>query len=273
MKNILVPVDFSELSDNAVQLAKELSDKFNSRVRFLHAVPVAGEVLLDDEGRLIESVSYDLGPIRKDMAEAEKQMSALISGMERYESLLAYGKIEEVILNEMKRNNYDLLIMATHGAAGLKGAIIGSHTEHIAMQSKVPVLSLKTTEHVFTDVVYASSFRNSDPPPSAVVNLMNELADKITFLHVLEPGKEGRKDEVEQNMNKQALICGIHNFEKAFHTASDLEQGLEDYCEKNKSGLLVIESKGRRGLNQWISGCISADLVNHYQHALLTFKF
>jgi hypothetical protein len=74
-------------------------------------------------------------------------------------------------------------------------------------------------------------------------------------------------------MNKQAMIAGIHQFEKAFFTSSDLEQGLEDYCEQNKSGLLVIESKGRRGLNQWISGCISADLVNHYQHALLTFKF
>ncbi len=273
MKHILVPIDFSDLSQFTVSVARQIAEAIGSKITYIHAVQVSGEVLLDDSGNLIDSEEFDVTILRNEMSASEIKIRAIVADEpQNSDGICTYGSPEHVVLNELENRHYDLVIMGTHGAFGLKGLILGSHTEHIAMKSAVPVLSLKSVEKDLGNIVYASSFSKPNKLPDAVVYLIKTLGKKITFLNIVAKDSEIREKEVIEGMNKLAELSGIKDFETALYASTDLESGIEEYCHAHATGLLVFESKGRTGISRWISGCVSAELVNHYDHALLTFK-
>lgn len=58
------------------------------------------------------------------------------------EAYIEYGIPHEQILDFTEQNNIDLIIMSTHGRTGLDRLLIGSVTEKIVRNSKVPVLTV-----------------------------------------------------------------------------------------------------------------------------------
>jgi len=272
MKRILVPVDFTELSDYAVNLAAELSEKLNYNITFIHAVHVSGEVLLDDNGNLIPSGEFDPSGLDMELNNATAKLMAISNSVGNGSKHIArFGSTEKVILNELNGTNYDLVVMATHGATGVKGHLLGSHAEVIAMRSPVPVLSIKSAEKLLKNVVFASSFNSPFRLPEPVISILKELNAEITFLTVVKSENPANEEEIISRINKSAKLSDIDNFQVVLQVSDDVESGIESYCKENNVGILIFESKGKTGFKKWVTGCVSADLVNHYDHALLTF--
>jgi len=98
------------------------------------------------------------------------------------------------------------------------------------------------------------------------------LGAHITLLHIKTLDSSASNNEILIRMDQTAVASRLPVYEKVIYEANDVESGIETYCYNHKTGLLALESKGRTGLIKWLSGCISADLINHYEHALLTFK-
>jgi nucleotide-binding universal stress UspA family protein len=216
MKQILVPVDLSGLSEKAWRLAADVASKLQMGVTLLHVIPASGEVLVDVTGNLIDSEDFDTSEISMKMQESAlklEEWKKLFPGLS-VSALARPGQAEEVILNEVKKNSYELLVMATHGATGMKEFFVGSHTEHIAMKSTVPVLSIKDTEKDISRVVFASSFSGVMPVPSMLPALCKALNAHVTFLHIKTPSDASRDLEITQNMDLTASKCGITVSEK-----------------------------------------------------------
>ena len=275
MKQILVPVDLSGLSEKAYRLAADVAAKLNMGITLLHVVPASGEILVDVTGNLIETEDFDTSAIKARIAESCSTLAGWKSWYPaiKVEARTRPGQAEEVILNELKQSDqYQLIVMATHGATGMKEFFIGSHTEHIAMKSKVPLLSIKDTEKDLSRVVFASSFSGVMPVPAFFGQLCEALQADVTFLHIQTPSEATDKQVIESNMEKTAAACGISLRSKVIFAAQQVEEGIEQFTTAHQAGLLVLESKGRTGLSRWVAGCVSADLINHYEHALLTYK-
>lgn len=275
MKQILVPVDLSALSEKAYRLAADVASQLQMGITLLHVVPASGEILVDVTGNLIETEDFDTSAIKAKIADS---CSTLAVWKTWYPQLSVQpktrpGQAEEVILNELKQSDsYELIVMATHGATGMKEFFIGSHTEHIAMKSNVPLLSIKDTAKDLSRVVFASSFSGVMPVPAFFGKLCEALKADVTFLHVHTPSEATNRSMIEANMGKTAAACGIKLGSKVIFDAQNVEEGIENFTTAHKAGLLVLESKGRTGLSRWVAGCVSADLINHYEHALLTYK-
>lgn len=58
----------------------------------------------------------------------------------------------------------------------------------------------------------------------------------------------------------------------AIYPAHDLEEGIVRFAAEQQIGLIAIGSMQRTGLNRILNGCISADLVNHVDKPIFTFK-
>ena len=50
---------------------------------------------------------------------------------------------EEAILKIAAKKKCDLIVMATHGQGGLRGVFVGSVTQKVLNQSKIPVMVLR----------------------------------------------------------------------------------------------------------------------------------
>lgn len=128
IRNILLPIDGSDRSAEALPGVIELAELFDSRVVLLR-------VLEPDKGKPAP---------QQECEEAEALLKRLASTIEKKKvetlRLLEAGDPIEQILKAVKENEVDLIALTTHGRGGISRAILGSVTEELLRQAPVPLL-------------------------------------------------------------------------------------------------------------------------------------
>ena len=139
MKNILVTIDFNDNEQVLIDMAFQLAEKFNSKIWLIH-------IAAPDP----DFVGYDVGPqyIRDNRAtelrEEHKYLEELSSTLQekgvQAEGLLVQGATIEMIMEEAKKLQVDLIIAGHHDHNFLYNAFTGSISQQIVKKSKIPVL-------------------------------------------------------------------------------------------------------------------------------------
>lgn len=138
--HILVPVDFSESSLKALNLAVQMAETYSSALTLLHV----WEVPVYPYGLPI-AVDY-LTPIEEaakaKLAELVAETKPRLPGVR---SLLGKGVAWQEIITAAKELSVDLVVMGTHGRRGLDHLLLGSVAEKVVRLSPVPVLTVRPT--------------------------------------------------------------------------------------------------------------------------------
>lgn len=137
MKTILVPVDFSEVSQEAARIAGDLGKALSATVELLHVLPRNYEA--EESGQRLGSAKLErLNPEGTQALEKlANQIRSLGCGAN---TCLAEGKTIQTILQVADRMNADLIIMGSHGHASLYHLLIGSNSEGVLRKSSRLVL-------------------------------------------------------------------------------------------------------------------------------------
>ena len=145
IKNILVPVDFSDYSKQALQYAVPLAEKLGAVVTLLHVV----EPRIYPENLVLpleaEDVNSRLMKDGQDMLESlrREELDADVTSV----SMVTLGKPFQQIIDTAKSMHADLIIIATHGYTGLKHVLLGSTAERVVRHAPCPVLTVRMPEH------------------------------------------------------------------------------------------------------------------------------
>jgi nucleotide-binding universal stress UspA family protein len=139
MKNILVPIDFSDASKDALAVASTWSAPWKAKLWLVH-------VTAPDP----DFVGFRTGPtyVREHRADVLRQEHADLQHMAQElkdqgldaEALLIQGPTTETLLAEIDKLDIDLVVMGSHGRGGLYKAFVGSVSEQVLHMSEVPVL-------------------------------------------------------------------------------------------------------------------------------------
>ena len=143
-KRILVPIDFSDASFAALDLAAELAADSGASLTLLH-VGVVPTVLGPETISLGGVDAGMLGQLQEDLrVVAQRRLTELLE-----ESLpegvagtitVTEGYAPDRILAEAKDGEHHLIVMGTHGRTGPARALLGSVAERVIRKAKVPVL-------------------------------------------------------------------------------------------------------------------------------------
>jgi nucleotide-binding universal stress UspA family protein len=138
-KHILVPVDFSEPSDRALQVAMDLAKQYGAALTVLHVFDVPPAY-----------AGMDLAPIdlmTPMLDAARKQLDATLADVRgklpSATVLMAQGVPWRAILEIVEQKHVDLVVMGTHGRRGVGRALLGSVAEKIVRLSPAPVLTVR----------------------------------------------------------------------------------------------------------------------------------
>jgi nucleotide-binding universal stress UspA family protein len=148
VKDILVPVDFSEGAAEALSYAYALAEPFGARVHLLHVweMPHWGgpELLVQIPGGQSE---YLRDRIRQDAEESLARLSKQVAKPDgvTLTTALSVGDARLEIVRTA-REDFDLLIMGTHGRRGLSRLLLGSVAEYVVRHSPCPVLVVRASE-------------------------------------------------------------------------------------------------------------------------------
>lgn len=146
INTILVPTDFSELSNEAVDYAFSMAKRIGAKMVFMHTLEWPDH---PDEMTPMADEGY---AFMKDRGNAMLHDLVEQAGKEGLEAsaLLADGVPFVEIIQGARQHNADLIIMGTHGRTGFSHVMMGSQAEKVVRLAPCPVLTIKSPQHVFT---------------------------------------------------------------------------------------------------------------------------
>ncbi len=131
-QKILCPIDFSQVSIPALELACKVAMQNDALVYLLYVVTVRDPAAPED----LEQVA------RKNLHAVARKW---LEGKVRHEIVVYTGKPAETVVKAEEGLGVDLVIMATHGRTGPSRARLGSVTEEVVRRSSRPVMTIKPT--------------------------------------------------------------------------------------------------------------------------------
>jgi nucleotide-binding universal stress UspA family protein len=141
--HILVPVDFEEASQEALEVAIDLTLTFDAKLTVVHAwdLPVysyAGlSYLPPDVATVVEEAAT------QSLADAA---ALVMRRVPKAESVLVRGPAAAEIMGTAGRLKADLIVMGTHGRRGVSRLVLGSVAEKVVRSSPVPVLTIRVKQ-------------------------------------------------------------------------------------------------------------------------------
>jgi nucleotide-binding universal stress UspA family protein len=186
--HVLCPVDFSEISQHALDHAAALARWYKARLTLLHVfanLPAMDlpPLVLDHEDR--ERLLIDL-----------RRMASAVPGEVAVEfRIQEAGHVHEEILAQIVATHADLLVMGTHGRSGFQRLFLGSVTEKVIRKAHCPALVVPPrapdvppgSPIQFRRILCAVDFSESSLDALAYALNMAEEADaQLTMLHVVE---------------------------------------------------------------------------------------
>ena len=146
LRKILCPVDFSDLSLNALTFAVDLASKFQAELHLLHVFEGYDEISLNPETALIPMPEW----LIKLRHLCHEKLAALPSPdlAARCPALVRAnreGPAIHEILDYAAHQKIDLIVLATHGRTGLKHLLMGSVAENVVRSATCPVLTIRGT--------------------------------------------------------------------------------------------------------------------------------
>jgi len=134
IKRILVPVDLSEASDQALDFAINFAKPLDAEIVLLFVIEPLYHA--GDLGLLLEEQTR-LG--RTELLKLERRVG---KSKVRCKTLVQRGIPYVNIVAAAKRIKADLILMATHGRTGLSHFLLGSVAERVVRSAECPVLTL-----------------------------------------------------------------------------------------------------------------------------------
>lgn len=245
IKNILVPVDFSEASRKAVVYAISLAKKFDSKIVFLHGYQVVFDTF--ERPSMAPAMDY---PVGTGLSEKELSRETLMDFLQAFpqldeiehEDVVGLGSAVNVIRHTAENENTDLIVMATAGAAGAKGFFIGTNSEKVSRKAPCPVLIVPDELESY-EIGTVCLALDTDNPENTVdmevlVALLTGFGAKLRIIHISGNGETAFKREELMAHYKRSLGKIEHSFHVFY--AENPAEGLKEFLDTNPIELMAL---------------------------------
>ncbi|WP_299535883.1 universal stress protein [Ulvibacterium sp.] len=277
MNKILVPIDFSECSAHALEVAATLAKDSGASILVLHMLGLSEAILTKNEAQEFMEAKFYMMLTKKRFAEfLDKDYLKAIKVNEMVQNYRIFEELNKVALEQ----NVDLIVMGSHGTGGLGKFFVGSNTEKVVRTSEVPVLVIKEriSSLKMDKVVFACDFKiESVPAYHRAQQMFRPWSSKLYLVYINLPHAHFKStQEIEQE--RDAFLRVAHHGDVPGHIQIthrndySTEEGLYNYADELDADLIAIPTHGRRGLSHFFQGSIGEDLANRANLPVMTFK-
>ena len=236
IKKILVPVDFSEASKNAVTYGLSLCLDFNARLILAHIVPYDAAAYLAAKERLLELIPPEL----RDKLN--------------FEIIVKGGEIRQELLGIVEDKEIDLVVMGSRGRSYFERMLLGSVTERMLRNLHVPILTVSHLEAAkqlhnpdsipLRKLLYATDLADgSESGLEFSIRLANELNAHLTVVHVIQA--------------MDAVMLGL----EAPGAVPDYGIGLRAHAAERLNKLVALVSDGKVPITTVIAEGVPSEVI------------
>jgi nucleotide-binding universal stress UspA family protein len=263
MKKILVPTDYSECANNAVEVAKAIAKRSDAELLLIHLEEVVPEVTHVMYHGVSADPTHRVGHAR---LQLQTQTEELEKEGIRAKSIFVPNEGKEAIVDYIKPYGIDFMVMGSHGAKGIREAIIGSKTQKVIRQAPVPVLVIKNAIPYFYPkrILFASTFRDnvsgSLKEVAAFAKLWNAELE-LVFLNKLSHLIE--EQEAKRLMKMQMELIPKTSYTLNVSDTNDEEWGISKMARAVDADVISVVFDTHTGFNRLFNSSVAEKLINH----------
>lgn len=289
IKKILVPVDFSEFSDLAVEYALFMAEKFGADLTIFHTIllfhhDIQEKAHLQNHENIIKHKEEEIN------IRFTSQCSALQKKGFKVNSVLQRDfSAANSILNYLQEHNYDLLVIGTHGHTGLKRWLLGSVAEKVIHLSPIPVITVHKSffKEIIKKILVPIDFSQYSKFAFKLAKVISKnFKAGLEFLHVVE--EEAHPEfyniasepilEANPTLEKHILgnlikFTGISENEAKYSVKEGkVAEEIRNYVLENQIDLIVMSVRGMGKLEQIVLGSNTERVVRIAPCPVLTAR-
>lgn len=298
INRILFPTDFSPAAEDAYSHASHLATQYDAEIHVFN-------VVTPDEAGQVNPMDYlPLEP--SETPEDEEEL--YLSGAEEVEDVpnspaqairAVYHKMEgsdpaEAILSYSHEHNIDLVVMGTHGRRGVERLLSGSVSEEVVRRAPCPVFTvvgraepgpgpeierilapIDFSEHARLGATYARELATTY---GAALDLLHVVEDAVFptvyGIDPLTPVLPDVHDRARKALETLAdeVVKGNDPKVELHVAAGHAARDIVDFAEDHNSGLIVMTTHGRTGLERFLIGSVAEKVVRQAPCPVFTVK-
>ena len=279
MKKILVPIDFSERSADALDFAIEFCELIQGELTLLHVLDFpsssfnsVGEWNLDYAQTL-----YEEEFIKRIHNRLEEWSDKVMRSNPELpvSTKMEYGSSYHHISREITDEKANWIIMGSTGSSGIEEVFIGSLAERVIRHADCPVFTIKGPTKIaeMKSMVFASDLSDEQDIIAYKAKDVQEMFKlNMHVLRVKTPHNFLTEEVAQQQLKDFAKRNYLKDYTLNTTEADYSDQGISKFADEINAGLIVMGTHGKTGLAHVFGGSRAEDLANRAHVAVLTFK-
>ena len=270
IKKILVPLDFSDASLNALDYAESLSKLTGAEIILLHIIENLNVTTDPFYASIPPDPAYE-EELKKISSEALEKAAQKISSANGnvVKTFSAVGRTHKEILSHAEKLKADIIIMGTHGVSGFREFVMGSNTFRVVSDSKFPVLSVqkKSKKTVFKNILVPfSDHPHSREKIMYAIMIAGIYRASLNIVGIDDVGTAAHAKKITLEAKQIKAITEKHDItcSTSVVTAPRNAKTILNHAKKVKADLIVTTGDtARQNLKEYFSGSVSQQIVNH----------
>lgn len=277
MKKILVPIDFSESANNALDVAFQISKKSDILIILLTVVELDKFHTTAEDGTYISAENDDKFKAHL-IHQAGLRLEEIIVA---YEANNMLGKVEtgdvvEAIQTYIKKESIDLVVMGTHRTSAYEEMLFGSHTEKIIHSIDCPVLTIRNKIDAFNakNIVFATVFDELAYRVVTQIQTMQNLFDaNLHLVYINTPVNFYNSRKINEMKEEFVQKNQLKNFTFTIYNDFTVETGIAHFSDDIDADVIALAAKHFSDLFDYTISIHTSDvLIDKTNRPVLTFS-
>lgn len=274
MKKILVPTDFSQRAEEALDFAMQFAEKVKGEIVLMHVLDFpSGSFNTTGEMNTMDPEIIFHGEFIKGVHNRLEEIKSSLN--KEVETKIKYGNPYVSISKEIAEEKVDYIIMGSDGASGLTEVFIGSVAEKVIRNAECPVIVVKgpSSLNEMKSIVFATDLSEEQDFIAQQAKDIQELLDvNMHLVTVKTPHNLRREFDTLKKMQEFAKRNFLEQYTTTTVDADYSDEGIVDYAEEIGAGMILMGTHGRTGLAHIFGGSRAEDVANESKIPVMTFK-
>lgn len=273
MKTLLVPVDYSNASIKALEIALNLASRADAALLLCHVYQLPAYVAeahhpvyalpsfetKEEALKKLESVAEQV----KKKSEAEVQLTCTV----------VVGNVVEELLELAEKSNSSLIVMGTTGRGSIENRFFGSTTKHLVKHASCPVLAvpLNAQLSLINRIVYASALEPSEAAALKQLAQVKKLFSATLTVLYVQSGKDHSKVSIDIRKNEMMKSLPDDVFTFSQIRCDDIAEGIEKFVQAYNADLVAFTVSQRGFWKNLLESSITSRLLEELNLPMLAF--
>lgn len=283
---IIVPVDFSDFCRRAFPVAQEFARIFNARISPFHAYDLYSD--LDGFHYLTDELNLNGDPlsINRQLKQKLFDFAADTVDSEYLSECIAENDNEAVDAIVKASNDFDLVIMSSHGRKGFSRMLMGSVAEKVLRLARLPVVIVEDDSNLnpIRKILVTTDFSDNSYAALPYAREIARAADaEIHLFHAVHD--EHLSSEQFEKVRKECL-AKLHDVADRYlpeisgklqyfvvQSPESVHNAIREHIAEQHYNLLIMSTVGRTGVHHLLGlGSTTATLVRAVNTTIMAVK-